>query len=694
MIGLQDHDEPLPAPPPPSPAPAVASAIFNATGVLTSALRLEHRPQQEQMAHAVAQALADDAPLLFEAGTGVGKSLAYLLPGIAHAVAQGRQLVVSTHTIALQEQLDRKDLPLCRRVYAASPATARYADFKSTVLLGKANYCCTSRLAAALTDKQGLLPGFEHAELQRVTDWAQTTATGLKHELNPPPSPEVWDLVNADSAGCSRKYCDHEKCFYQKARARVRSAHVIIVNHALLFALIAAGGAKAAGSGAGKGVLFPDDCVVLDEAHTVPEVATDYFGLRLSSYGVERMLRHLFNPKSKRGVLARTFPAHVHQLVVDALEAAHQFFGTLHDTFLAQQSVVRIREAGCVEAWLDGPLLAIEKEIRKAVDRMEEGRGRDELMEQAAKVRAAQTGIHQFLELAEAKTHVHWLERLGRKQNIVALRTAPIEIAPHLREALFTRGTSVVLASATLAAAGDRLEPFQARVGAAGARTGLAHSPFDFARHMRVYVATDVPLPDKLNAALALDVLADYIDFCCRRVRGGSLVLFTSYADMQRVAAQLEPVFAGAGRPFFIQGRDTSRTELTEQLRRAGNGILFGTDSFWTGIDVPGDALAQVILTRLPFQVPTHPVLAARTEAVEARGGQPFAEITLPDALMMFRQGVGRLIRSATDRGVITLLDARLVQKTYGRQFLAALPQPRITRMRQDNRLEVFQPYD
>ncbi len=698
MIGLRDENEALPpdsddAPPAPLPvrAPELAAKLFGEGGILHVALSLEHRPQQARMAAAVADAVASDTPLVFEAGTGVGKSLAYLLPGIIHAFDQKRQLIVSTHTIALQEQLDQKDLPLCRRVFRADPATAAYADFKSAVLVGKGNYLCTTRLATALRDKQELFATPEHAELQRVAAWAEQTETGLRHEIVPAPSPDVWELVNAESSACARKYCDPEHCPYQRARARLRSAHVIIVNHSLLFALIAAGGATANGS-ADKGVLFPDDLVVLDEAHTVPEVATDYFGLRLSSYGVERMLRHLYNPKTKRGLLQKMGSPEERQLVQDALEASHQFFSALQENHLAQRPIVRIRAENCAESWLDGPLLALQKAVRTRADKFDEGREREELLEQAGKLRGAQLGIRRFLALEEPEKNVYWLERTGRRQTVVALRSAPIDIAPQLKETLLDRQTAVVLTSATLAVADD-LKPFLARIGGPRVRAEVQHSPFDYAKNMRVYLAADVPLPTRDEARLALDVLADHIDFCTRRTTGGSLVLFTSYADMQRVAEIVEPIYRGAHRPFFMQGPGSNRTELARQLREAGNGVLFGTESFWTGIDVPGDALSQVILTRLPFQVPTHPVLEARTEHIEARGGNPFAELTLPDALMTFRQGIGRLIRSQRDRGVITILDSRIVQKTYGRQFLACLPQPRHVRFNRGNRAEVFQPF-
>ncbi len=689
MIGLRDDTGPaLPAA---SRAPALAAEIFAEGGTLQRGLGLENRPQQEQMARAVAAAMRDDQALLFEAGTGVGKSLAYLVPGLIHAVDQSRQLIVSTHTISLQEQLETSDLPKCRKLFAADPTLAKYATFKSAVLVGKSNYLCTTRLGHALADKTTLFADADYDELQRIAAWAGTTETGLRHELKPPPRAEVWEAVNADSSSCSRKHCDCEKCFYQRARARLRSANVIIVNHALLFALINAGGAKAEGATAdARGVLFADDFLVLDEAHTVPEVATQNFGLSLSSYGVDRALKYLYNPRTKRGVL-RKHSADALQLVIDALEASKHFFDFLSQTLLAERAIVRIREENVAEATLDGPLGALHRHVAKAADRLPEGRDRDELLEQAQRIKGLQAGISEWLTLAD-ETHVYWAERSGRQQTIVTLRSAPIDVAPELRKHLFGCGTSVVCASATLAI-GGQIEPFAARMGAEAAHAEIVKSPFDFEHHMRVYIAADVPLPSPREAKLALDVLTDYIRHCTLRVRGGSLVLFTSYTDMRAIAATLEPEYAAAKRPFLLQGAELSRTELAKKMRSLGNAVLFGTDSFWTGVDVPGDALAQVIITRLPFDPPTHPITEARCDFIRDHGGNPFNELTLPDALMKFRQGVGRLIRTASDRGVITLLDSRLLAKTYGRLFIDSLPNPEFTRLTRENREGQFHPF-
>ncbi|HEY9154506.1 MAG TPA: helicase C-terminal domain-containing protein [Opitutaceae bacterium] len=688
MIGLQESLD-APPPPPPSRAPELTAHVFSEGGWLQDGLQLEHRPEQERMARAVAAAMKEDESLIFEAGTGVGKSLAYLIPGIIHAVDQGRQMIVSTHTIALQEQLDAKDLPLCRRVFSLHPELEPYAKFKSAVLVGKANYLCTSRLATALKDKHELFPTAEHEELQRIAKWAETSKEGLRHELNPPVSPDVWEMVNADSSSCSRKYCDCDRCFYQKARSRLRLAQVIIVNHSLLFTHLNAGGA--AEKGGSRGILFPDDFVVLDEAHTVPEVATEHFGLRLSSYGTDRLLKYLFNPKTKRGLLQKHGGPVERQLVVDALEAAEQFFAFLAEKLLNKQAIVRVREPDCAEPWLDAPLLALIKATRTLADKFDEGREREELLEQCGKLKTYQTTLRQFLDVADEK-FVYWLEKSGRRQSIVTLRSAPIDVAPYLREELLSKGTSVIMTSATLAIASE-LEPFQKRVGGEDVRAEAVNSPFDFDRNMRVFIAADVPLPSPQEARLAISALSDYVAFCTQRVRGGSLVLFTSYADMKQVASAVGPLYADEGRPFLMQGEGISRTELANKMRELGNAVLFGTESFWTGIDVPGAALSQVVVTRLPFEVPTHPILEARAEWIRDRGGNPFAELTLPDSLIKFRQGVGRLIRTATDRGIITILDSRILAKTYGRQFIDSLPQRDFRRMTVPSREQTFLPF-
>jgi ATP-dependent DNA helicase DinG len=690
MIGIRDDTAPLQ--PPPTRAPELAARIFSEGGWLQANLGLEHRPGQERMANAVAAAFRDDEALLFEAGTGIGKSLAYLVPGIIHATDCGRQMIVSTHTISLQEQIDKKDLPLCRTLFSSAPDLARYAGFISTVLVGKSNYLCTSRLSHALAERASLFDDAGYAELQRIADWAETTATGLRHDLQPPPNADVWDAVNADSSSCSRRNCDCDRCFYQRARARVRSAQVIVVNHALLFSLISAGGARAQGAGPdASGVLFAGDFVVLDEAHTVGEVAEESFGLGISSLGVERTLKHLYNPRTRRGIMKKRADPDLRQKVADTLDASGQFFGFLAGTLLSERPVVRVREAGVAESLIAEPLAALERSVARIADSLEDGRERDELLEQRARLRAIRGGVDEWLGLSNAG-HVYWAERGGRKQTIVTLRSAPVDVAPELERCLFGAGVSVICTSATLAVAGE-MAPFARGVGAASARAEIAGSPFDFERNMRVFVAADIPLPSGQDSRSSIDALADYVGFCCGRVKGGSLVLFTSYRDMQAVAAVVGPQVAAQGRPFLMQGGDVSRTELAQRMRDSGNAVLLGTDSFWTGVDVPGDALSQVVIARLPFSPPTHPISEAKAELIKERGGDPFSELTLPEALIKFRQGVGRLIRTQSDRGLITVLDSRILAKSYGRLFIEGLPKASFVRLTRENRLEQFRPF-
>jgi ATP-dependent DNA helicase DinG len=438
-------------------------------------------------------------------------------------------------------------------------------------------------------------------------------------------------------------------------------------------------------------VLFPGDFVVLDEAHTVPEVAEESFGLALSSLGVERTLRHLYNPKTRRGIMKKHGDAEVRQRMSDALDASGQFFSFLASGLLSERPLARIREAGVAEPLPCDPLASLERGLAKIADKLEEGRDRDEILEQKARIRAIRSGVDEWLGLS-SEGHVYWAEKGGRRQTIVTLRSAPVDVAPELERCLFGAGVAVICTSATLAVAGE-MGPFAARVGAASATAEVAESPFDFERNMRVFVAADIPLPSAHESRTAIDALADYVGYCCGRVAGGSLVLFTSYRDMQAVAAIVEPGLRAAGRPFLQQGGDLSRTELAQRMRDSGNAVLFGTDSFWTGVDVPGDALSQVVIARLPFSPPTHPIAEAKAELIRDRGGDPFNELTLPEAIIKFRQGAGRLIRTKTDRGVVTVLDSRVLAKSYGRLFLAGLPQPAFSRLTRENRQDQFHPF-
>lgn len=670
----------------------LTASVFADGGWLCACLGLEHRPEQERMALAVAASMAGDSSLLCEAGTGVGKSLAYLVPGIIHAVDTRRQFLVSTHTKTLQEQIRDKDLHNCRRLFGAVPELAGYREFTSAVLMGKGNYLCTTRLKRALVEKEELFPTTEHQLLARIARWRETTETGLLADFGEKVPADVWDEISADSDACSPKFCRSDECFYQRAKKLRDSANLVIVNHSLLFTLMTVQDAQE--KTPARGILRLDDFLVLDEAHTVPDIATEHLGLALTSAGLRRQLHAVFNPKRKKGLFVRHQDTGGQRAVEIAVEQADHFFASVAERIPPGSSLQRWREADAVAHLLEGPLNSVVARLDALRTKLPpEDVAHVEVETKQRRLSAYRDAIKSWLDLAR-DGDVHWAEMADRRRElVVSLRSAPLDVSAELRRRLFSRDTSCVLTSATLAT-GSTIEPFRERVGAHGVEVLIEKSPFDYDRHMRVYLAADVPEPSaSAEGKLSLDAITDYVRYCTLKVPGGSLVLFTSYRDLLAVSARLEADYRAAGRECLVQAAGVSRSDLAARLRSAGNAVLFGTESFWTGIDIPGAALSQVIITRLPFEPPNHPVAQARAEWVASEGGNPFAQISLPEALGKFRQGVGRLIRSKTDRGIVTILDARVLTKAYGREFVASLPTQHFERMTRADRDAVFRPF-
>jgi ATP-dependent DNA helicase DinG len=570
------------------------------------------------------------------------------------------------------------------------PELRRYSAFKTALMVGKGNYCCTTRLGNALKDAQSakqteMFKGDERADLVRIATWSATAKNGVIQELSPTPLPEVWDAVNADSSTCSRKNCDSAVCFYQRARKQLRSANCVIVNHSLLFSLINAGMQP---EGEVNGILLADDFVVLDEAHRIPAIATDHFGTHVSSYAVDRALKRIYNPRTNRGILRRHGQAWDQDAVANAMDAAHEFFSYLGDTFLAKKPIQRIHKPDFCDNILTGPLKEVAERLGALIQKCDDERAQEELRDHRRRILGYRDAINGFITFAE-EGHVQWLERGGKKGQIVTLRSAPLDVAPDLRKHIFQRGTAAILTSATLSD-GTHMDAFQEKVGGQAAEAEVVYSPFNYEDNCRIYIASDAPQPEPGQGRLDLDYLANMICWCARRVEGGTLVLFTSHFDLRQVRERTEGFFNKINRPLFTQGHQMARTEITKQFAAAGNGVLFGTDSFWTGVDIPGPALSQVIIARLPFENPSHPVSEARSEYIRARGGNPFAEMTVPDALVKFRQGIGRLIRRHEDHGNIVLLDSRILTKPYGARFLEALPVQNYARFNRENRDSIF----
>ena len=637
-------------------------AIFAPDGLLAKARNFEYRPQQQEMAAAVAQTLEEERHLVVEAGTGVGKSLAYLVPATLFALEKKKKAIISTHTINLQEQLLHKDIPIVKKILPV--------EFEAALMKGRQNYLCPRRLQRAIQSANELFNTTEQADLARLADWARTTMDGTLSDLPLEPDPKVWTQVCSEAHICTAKTCgQNPRCFFQQARKRLLAADVVVINHTLLFMLL---GSPEEQEEREEGYLFPNDFLIFDEAHTIEQVASRQIGIGISQYGLRATIQRLYNARSKKGLFTVTRDAAGVTLAASLVDEADRFFSAIDEraNFKKDGREYRVREADFVDDQITGRLAALQVRIGEVVRKTEDELLKAELQELGRRIGEAREGIAIFLQQS-AEEYVYWIERTGKTARNITLNAAPIDVAPVLRRMLFRDDCTSVMTSATLAVGRPDLAYFRRRIGADDAEPLQLGSPFDFQKQMKLFVVRKMPDPrdDGYSAALA-EWVARFVE----DTEGRAFVLFTSYRSMQQLALEMEDFFARQKMNLLVQGKGAPRSQLLEQFKTTPRSVLFGTDSFWMGVDVPGEALSNVIITRLPFAVPDHPLTEAKLELIQARGGDAFTEYSLPEAILKFRQGVGRLIRTKSDSGIIVILDNRVVTKTYGRAFLKALP--------------------
>lgn len=701
-----------------------AAAVLRPGGAIEKGLSsYEFRVQQVDMMEAVAGAFNRDGIAVIEAATGTGKTVAYLLPAVLWATTNRERVVVSTNTINLQEQLIHKDIPMLQRALGVK--------FEAILMKGRRNYICLRKLRKVASDIDLFSTGADKKMLADIVAWASKSKDGDRSQLSFVPPDEIWEKVSSEADFCLRAKCPHFKsCFVTRARRQASQSDIIVANHHLLFADIAL--RKQLGSYSDLAVLPPYQRLIVDEAHNVEDVATFYLGEQITRTGLARIIGRLHRyergrgPAVEKGILpflrakimratkaftakqAEKLISSIDGTIIPLLEGLLALSDAVFDAvfeFVGQRSpetgsekklrlTEELRTGDEIEALYSNHVKRLVEELvavtRKlglvaaALSKAKSNDGkedfsidREELNAYAMKFRTIAGFISQVFGETGAEDTVQWIETRNGSRRIVRLCSAPLEISSALAEGVYPHIRTIVMTSATLSVAG-RLDFLKRRLGldgvdAARLRETILESPFNYEEQAVIGIPSDLADPSSPDY---IDQAVDAIMECLRVTRGKAFVLFTSFGALNYAFNKLHEPLGEEGIMSMKQG-SAPRHKLLEMFRKDVNSVLFATDSFWEGVDVEGEALECVILAKLPFRVPTEPVVEARAEKIEKDGGNPFVEYTVPQAVIRFRQGFGRLIRRRTDRGAIIILDSRVLTRSYGSAFLRSLPDAR-----------------
>ncbi|MBU2567589.1 MAG: DEAD/DEAH box helicase [Elusimicrobia bacterium] len=675
--------------------------IFSPDGHISKALPgYETRPQQARMAEEIQKIFQTGKHLIIEAGTGTGKTLAYLVPLIYHAVEKKKKAVVSTYTKTLQEQLTNKDIPFLKEALGI--------DFEYALCVGSQNYICLRRLAQAY--QHGLFDSpREVREISKISDWKDTTTTGLRLELDFEPGKTTWSKVCREPDLCLGKKCRHAgACFYNRARLFQSKADLLVVNHHLFFANIAS---------AGK-VLPLYNVAVFDEAQNIEDIATEYLGMEISNGGILYLLDHIYAERTQKGVLTRLkdidgeLKLEIIRAVKNLRDVSEAYFSNIIDELGARASTRRIRSANFFENFLDEPIARLYRNMKIAFSETEDDDSRLELQAYSDRVLAVSNGIKLFTEQSQ-DDFVYWVDIKPKiKYTRVELHAVPVDISFLMKNSVFDKIETAILTSATLSI-NKTFDFIKHRLGLDSPVEIMLDSPFDYKNNALMYVPGDIPDPsienEKFRGA-ATRRAGEILEI----TGGRTFVLFTSYDTLEQTHAYLDEKFTGKpGWVHLMKQGEMPRWKMMSEFKKGGKSVgaegdgaiptgrmsggskkgtglgantgaetgkvLLGVHTFWQGVDVPGSALECVIIFKLPFAVPDNPVTEAKMEFLAKSGRDPFLNYQLPQAIIMLKQGFGRLIRTKTDRGVVAILDPRIKTRYYGRWFIESLPECRRT---------------